>query len=119
MTDILDVVYLCTQKKAFDTVDHKILLPKLDHYGIWGISSNWLKFYLINRKQLCSTNDCVSELAETNSVVPQGPVPGPLLFFLNINGLNQAMKFCKLNHFSDGTNLTYLVKSVKKNLTKL
>ena len=50
--------------------------------------------------------------------VPQGSVLGPLLILLYINDLNQAIKFCKVHHFADDTNLLYLGKSIKK-LNKL
>ena len=63
MKDILDAVYLCGLK-AFDTVDNQILLSKLDYYGIQGISNNWFKSYLSNRKQFVSTNGYDSELAK-------------------------------------------------------
>ena len=83
-------------QKAFDTVDHQILLSKLDYYGIQGISNNWFKSYLPNCKQFVSLNGYDSELVEINCGVPQGSVLGPLLFLLYINDLNQAIKFCKV-----------------------
>ena len=101
-------------QKAFDTVDHEILLSKLDYYSIQGISNNWVKSYLSNREQFVSINGYDSELAEINCGVPQGSVLGPLLFLLYINDLNQAIKFCKVHHFADDTNLLYLGKSIKK-----
>ena len=104
--------------KAFETVDHEILLSKLDYYGIRGISNNWVKSYLSNRKQFVSINGYDSGLAQINCGVPQGSVLGPLLFLLYINDLNQAIKFCKVHHFADDTNLLYLAKSIKK-LNKL
>ena len=104
-------------KKAFDTVDHEVLLSKLD-YGIQGISNNWFKSYLSNRKQFFSITGYDSGLAEINCGVPQGSVLGPLLFLLYINDPNQAIKFCKVHHFADDTNLLYLGKSIKK-LNKL
>ena len=69
-------------QKAFDTVDNQILLSKLDHYGIRGISNNWFKPYLPNRKQFVSIHGCDSELAEINCGVPQSSDLGPLLFLL-------------------------------------
>ena len=72
-------------QKAFDTVDHQILLSKLDYYGIRGTSNNWFKSYFSNRKQFVSINGYDSELAEINSGVPQGSVLGPLLFLLYIH----------------------------------
>ena len=59
-----------------------------------------------------------SGLTNINCGVPQGSVLGPLLFLLHINDLNQAIKFCKVHHFTDDTNLLYLSKSTKK-LNKL
>ena len=55
-----------------------------------------------------------SGFAEINCGAPHGSVLGPLLFLLYINYLNQAIKFCKLYHFADDTNLLYLGKSIKK-----
>ena len=105
-------------QKAFDTVDHQILLAKLNHYGIRGASSDWFKSYLSNRKQYVSINGFDSGLTTINCGLPQGSVLGPLLFLLHINDLNQAMKFCKVYHFADDTNLLCLSNSIKK-LNKL
>ena len=86
MKDILDVVYL---QKAFDSVDHEILLSKLDYCGIWGISNKWFKSYHSNWKQFVSINGYDSGLAEINCSVPQSSAPGLLLFLLYINDLKQ------------------------------
>ena len=105
-------------QKAFDTVDHQILLAKLNYYGIRGVSNDWFKSYLSNRNQYVSINGYESGLAAINCGVPQGSVLGPLLFLLYINDLNQAIKFCKVHHFADDTNLLCLSNSIKK-LSKL
>ena len=99
-------------QKAFDTVDHEILLSKLDYYGIRGISNNWFKSYLSNRKQFVSINGYDSGLAEIKCGVPQGSVLRSPIFV--IHKLSQAIKFCKVHHFADDTNLLYLGKSIKK-----
>ena len=105
-------------QKSFDTVDHQILLAKLNHYGIRGASNDWFKSYLSNRNQHVSINGFDSGLTTINCGFPQGSVLGPLLFLLYINDLNQAMKFCKVHHFADATNLLCLSNSIKK-LNKL
>ena len=94
-------------QKAFDTVDHKILLAKLNHYGIRGVSNDWFKSYLSNRSQYVSINGYDSGLATINCCVPQGSVLGPLLFLLYINDLNQAIKFWKVHHFADDTIMSW------------
>ena len=105
-------------QKAFDTVDHQILLAKLNHYGIRGVSNDWFKSYLSNRSQYVSINGYESGLVALNCGVPQGSVLGPLLFLLYINDLNQAIKFCKVYHFADDTSLLCLSNCIKK-LNKL
>ena len=105
-------------QKAFDTADHQILLAKLNHYGIRGVSNDWFKSYLSDRSQYVCINGYKSGLAAINCGVAQGPVLGSLLFLLYINYLNQAIKFCKVHHFVDDTNLLCLSNSIKK-LNKL
>ena len=105
-------------QKAFDIVDHQILLVKLNHCGIHGVSNDWFKSYLSNRNQYASINGFDSGLTSINCGIPQGSVLGPLLFLLYINDLNQAIKFCKVHHFADDTNLLCLSNSIKK-LNKL
>ena len=105
-------------QKAFDTVDHQILLAKLNHYGILGVSNDLFKSYLSNRNQYVSIIGFDSGLTTINCGVPQGFVLEPLLLLLNTNDLNQATKFCKVYHFADDTNLLCLNNSIKK-LNKL
>ena len=100
-------------QKAFDTVNHDILIAKLYHYGIRGIASNWFKSYLKDRKQYVCINGCNSNYQTITHGVPQGSVLGPLLFILYINDLHNAIAHSTTYHFADDTNLTYVHKSIK------
>ena len=66
--------------KAFDTVNHEILLQKLRYYGIRGIANDWLRSYLNKRKQFCTYDNTKSDIGLVNCGVPQGSILGPLLF---------------------------------------
>ena len=118
MMEIQVVKFLQACRKAFDTADHQILLAKLNHYGIRGVSNDCFKSYLSNRNQYVSINGYESSHAVKNCGVPQGSVLGPFLFLMYINDLNQAIKFCKVHYFADDTYLLCHCNSIKK-LNKL
>ena len=99
-------------KKAFDTVDHEILLKKLWHYGIRGIANDWFKSYLTNRMQYVSINNIPSDLLKVNFGVPQGSVLGPLLFLVYINDLHNSIRFSSPFHFADDTGLLNIQDSM-------
>ena len=94
-------------EKVFDTVSHDILLEKLDHYGIRGISNDWFKSYLNDRSQFASINGFNSNYKTTKYSFPQSSVLGPLLFLIFINDLNIAMKHFETFHFADDTCLSF------------
>ena len=91
-------------QKAFDTVEHDILLTKLEHYSICGMANNWFKSYLFHRKQIISINGHVSSQTSVKYGVPQASVLGPLFFLIYMYYLN----------FVDDTNLLHFSKSVNK-----
>ena len=101
-------------QKAFDTVDHNILLAKLENYGIRGVANDWSKSYLSERKQFVSINGFNSNHTMLKHGVPQGSVLRPVLFLIYINDLTHAIKYCKVHHFADDTNLLYFNSSTKK-----
>ena len=101
-------VFVDLQFKAFDTVDHQILLVKLNHHRIREVSSDCFESYLSNCNQYVFINGYNFGLGAINCGVPQGPLLGHLLFLLYINELNQAIKFDKVYHFADDTDLLCL-----------
>ena len=105
-------------KKAFDTVNHGILLQKLEHYGIRGTSLSWFKSYLSERKQFVNLNGTDAEVKVITCGVPQGSVLGPLLFLLYINDLPNISKELKFYLFADDTNI-YFESNELKSLEKI
>ena len=107
MKVILLAAYFVDFRQAFDTVDHNILLKKLDHYGVRGISNKWFESYFTDQKQSVSINGFNSNISTITSSVPQGLELKPALF------LNLAIKHCKVHHLADDTNLLNINKSLK------
>ena len=85
-------------QKAFDTVNHSILLQKMEHYGIRGTALNWFTSYLSERQQYVSVNGNTSDQLEISCGVPQRSALGPLLSLIYINDLPNVSKF--LSFFS-------------------
>ena len=101
-------------QKAFDTVNHTILLKKLEHWNSWFTTRVVYKSYLSNRDQYTKIGNTKSKIESIKCGVPQGSVLGPLLFVIYINDLNNAVQFTKVTHFADDTNLTIHNYSLKK-----
>ena len=91
----LSFLLLIDFSKAFDMVEHQILLDKLKHYGIWGPALKWLESYLSNRKQFGSINGSESSTLTLEYGVPQGSILGQLLFIIYINDIPNIADFAK------------------------
>ena len=94
-------------KKAFDTVNHKILLCKMEHYGIRGAILKWFESYLFERKQFVYHNGESSSLQTISCGVPQGSVLGPLLFLLYVNDIPNISSKLIFYLFADDTNIYF------------
>ena len=90
-------------KKAFDTINHQILMQKLPHFGINDKTCNWVQNYLENRKQKCTVNGRTSCVRDITCGVPQGSILGPLLFLLFVNDMDQDLIHSKVLLYADDT----------------
>ena len=90
-------------KKAFDTVNHKIVIDKLAHYGITSVENKWFKNYLSNRQQCSDINGIKSDPLLIMTGVPQGSILGPLLFIIYVNDLPSCFELSNVNMYADDT----------------
>ena len=100
-----DCIYL-DYAKAFDKVDHELLIHKLNCYGIQGSLLEWIKSFLNERYQTVSVNGTHSYKSKVKSGVPQGTVLGPLLFLVYINDIDKCIKHSFISCFADDTRLS-------------
>ena len=100
-------------QKAFDTIDHEILIAKLPYIGFSDNSINWYKSYISNRKFKVNISDKFSSSADLTCGVPQGSILGPLLFLLYVNDMPQSVK-CDLFLYADDSCLVYQAKELSK-----
>ena len=96
--------------KALDTIDHLILLNKLEKYSIRGLALDWISSSLSNRKQFVHFGTVCSQQELITCGVPQGSILGPLLFIVCVNDLPNASNIVKTLLFADDTSLFYTHK---------
>ena len=89
--------------KAFNTIDHNILLHKLEFYGVRGLALNWFQSYLTDRKQYVLYNNVLSQNLGITCGVPQGSGLGPLIFLIYVNDIANCLTHSKLISFADDT----------------
>ena len=109
----VDVIYLdfC---KAFDKVDHEVLLQKLSSIGIRSYALRWIGDFLIGRKQAVCVDGAISSYVDVGSGVPQGSVVGPLLFLIHIADIDYMLKYSEATSFADDTRLLMKVRSYEE-----
>ena len=110
--------------KAFDTLDHAILLTKLKHYGITGTANDWFQSYLSNRQQFVHFENTKSNMMQISTGVPQGSILGPLLFLIYMNDIHEASNKFHSVLYADDTSLieplcTFDAISQNKNHNKI
>ena len=103
---LYNLVVLLDLKKAFDTVNHEILLHKLQMYGFKTKALNFMRDYLTNRTQRCQLEGLLLDQREVRCGIPQGSILGPPLFIIYINVLPNCLKSTTPRMFADDTNLT-------------
>ena len=115
-----------TNTDTFETVNHDILLQKLEHYGVRGNALTWFHSYLTGRAQYVTVNGHVSGSLPISCGVPQGSVFGPLLFLIYVNDLPCVSKVIRFYLFADDTSIYYdsddlinLQKVVNRELRKV
>ena len=99
-------------KKAFDCVQHPILLSKLAHLGLGSTTISWVESYLFNRRQRVFANGTYSSSQLITQGVPQGSVLGPLFYIAYANDLRNYIKNCGMAHYVDDTVLFTASKNV-------
>ena len=108
----VSLLLLIDFSKAFDMIEHQILLDKLKHYGIRGPALKWLESYLSNRKQFVSLNGSESSISDMDYGVPQGSILGPLLFIIYINDIPNIAQFAKFILYADDANIILTANTI-------
>ena len=99
--------------KAFDTIDHSVLLEKLILYGVCGPELAWFTDYLFNRTQLEEINNAVSDESAIMSGVPQGSILCPLLFIVFFDDFKDNLVNCDVTQYADDTVIMFAHKDVE------
>lgn len=107
-TDVLYTDFI----KAFDRVNHDVLIYKLKMLGIHSNMLNWIYSYLSNRTLFVKIDNCISEPIYANSGVPQGSHLGPLLFLLLINDIPSVFKFCNILLYADDLKMYSIIRNM-------
>ena len=106
-----DAIYL-DFAKAFDKVDHQLLLKKLKAFGVTGKVFQWIESFLLDRDQYVAVNGVKSSVSKViTSRVPQGTVLGPILFIIFINDMNESIVSSILRSFADDTRILKAIHS--------